>query len=213
MSCKDKKNCGSAVVDFPPDLKLRDWVIETSKKTIQKIDPTVKFSVIMRGPSKMLAMSNISHETLEKMSFMTNDNTKSNYLYLEKFDAYTDNQPSNLLELPGLSQLMKEHWKDADTEAFISTNSKMFKPFNKPFRDPNDTTKSISVKEFIDIHTGMIPFSHKTKNVELKFIVVVNPDCTSGSCSSDYVSSQCCCGWSHQTVFGIDDGVCCNSCS
>jgi len=160
--------------NFPPDLKLRDWVFETSKKTIQNIDPSVKFKIAQSGREKQLSMSNISHETLEKMFFMTNDNTKSNYLCLGNFGVYTDNNDANMLELPGLRQIMIEHWKNADAGALLSTNAKTFKPFYKPFRDPSDPKKSISVKEYIDIYTSMIPFAYKTKNVNLKFTMVVN---------------------------------------
>jgi hypothetical protein len=209
----------------------RDWVMETTKKIIQHIDPNIKFIMMTRGDSKYLGMTNISSESLERLTFMTNNNTKSNYLYLEDFIAYTpkNNKP---LEIAGFTQLMKEVWRDADAGSYFQQNDRqLFKPFNKPFISHLDHKTRISVKEYIEIYSKMVPWAKKPDMSTVKYACLLNPDydpnCPKGIsngkkiternfCSTDISGGDCCYGWYHRVVhlgplITYNNGVCCNN--
>jgi hypothetical protein len=216
MSCKP---------NLPPDLQSRDWLIALTQTLLKDVDSNIKCTVSVRGPSKILRISNISEISVDKLKFLTNTSTNNNYGYLEDFKvSVLDNKSIIPINVPDLKKIMIEAYNFNDTKAFLE-NNKLFNPFLNFFKDPCDPSKYISVTEFIDTYTemtsviglpGVIPTRDKVKIYEAVF----NPDdVTDRSCDS-FVSgafgvnnvSQCACGGASGSTFWGGTAVFCNCC-
>ena len=162
---------------YAPDLKHRDWLINVTIKQIQKVDTNVRIRVSNPVPEKkVVIIDNISEDTLGKLFFLTNTDQNNNYGYLENFRVYlADDVTHQPINVPGLYSNAFEGWKQADAETFGAGEKYMF-PFRNPFTNPY-TGSPISVPEFVDIQTNMLPWGTKTYGKAKLFKIVFNPDC------------------------------------
>jgi len=160
---------------------------------VQKVDPRIRIKQKKRGQSKVLVLENISETDLGNLNFLTNTDQNNNYLYLETMSVFLyDDSYKNEIMLPGLSMLMTECWNQADADAFIN-NDKLFYPFKLPLNGPfvpdlvTCTSNKISVPQYVDIYSSMVPFLPQTTGVNKVFKIVLNPDC------NDYGMFSSCC--------------------
>ena len=159
-----------------PDLTHADWWIRTTTKLAQKVDSSLRVSVLkLTNNTQHLVIENISEETLPKLSFLTNTDQNNNYGYLEIFNVYTTNDYSTTpISVPGLNDLLVSVWSNSDTDAFLN-DKKTFTPFFQPLNDPV-TKKPLSIKKYIDTLTATIPWAPKTTGQTQYYSIVVNPD-------------------------------------
>jgi hypothetical protein len=173
-----------------PDLKHKDWLINITIKRLQKIDTNIRFSIFNPVPEKkVLIIDNVSEESLGKLPFLTNTDTNNNYGYIENFQVYLkDDVPNIPVSIPGLYLNMFDAWTQADLEAF-EKGSPTFIPFNTPFLNPYNGS-SISVPEYVDIITRILPWATKTLGRVKIFKIYFNPDdCT--NCSGLCINNEC----------------------
>jgi hypothetical protein len=160
----------------PTDLTHADWWIRIHIKMLQKIDQSLRFSVLkFSNNTQHLHIENISEETLPKLCFLTNTDQNNNYGYLEHFHVYTTNDNSKTpISVPGLKDLLVSIWNNSDTDAFLA-GKKTQTPFLHPLNNPI-TKKPMSIKDYIDMITSTIPWSPKTAGQTQYYSIAVNPD-------------------------------------
>ena len=88
-----------------PDFEQRDWLLFSMQQLIENVDPNISINIIKAGESKLLIASNITEDSIIKLSFLTNSDFNNNYLYLENFSVFLNsyNEPLNI---PGLSEIV-----------------------------------------------------------------------------------------------------------
>jgi hypothetical protein len=191
----------------PADLDHADWLLRTTKKMIEKVNTNIRLKRTKRGTSKYLVLENITEADLANLNFLTNNDVNNNYLYLEKFEVYTDDDNHKVsLFIPGLTILMSECWNNADSNSFLN-GDKTFFPFLDPLIAPTipglvtsePPSTPISVPQFIDIYLSMVPFFKKSYGNVKKFRIVLNPDCASNGGNA---SPDGCCSGQSENIFG-----------
>ena len=167
------------------DLKHRDWLIHSTIKMVQSVDPNIQYQIITPPDGSMhLILNGIIGAELPNLFFLTNTDNNNNYLYLENFEVYIN---GNLLPLniQGLVENMKNVWYNSDINAFL-INSKTQYPFNNPFNN------GLSIDQYIDQYTSNIPWSTKTTRQLKTYKITLNPDCVASGQSS--LLGKCCNG-------------------
>ena len=161
---------------YAPDLQHRDWLINVTLKQLQKVDPNIRFKISNPDPEKkVLIIDNVSEESLAKLFFQTNTAQNNNYGYIDVFSVYLQNDVTHgHISVPGLFKNVVEAWHQADAEAF-GVGDKYMLPFYNPFTNPY-TGLPISIPEFVDIQTQMLPWGVKTLGKEKLFQFIFNPD-------------------------------------
>jgi len=110
------------------DLTSRDWVAASTKQLVLSVDASVsvEFEYYPDGGMKIF-LNNISESTIGKLSFLTNTDFNNNYLYLEDFNVFINNNFSPL-DIPGLFAIADSLYKQSDITAFLAGN-KLKQPF------------------------------------------------------------------------------------
>jgi hypothetical protein len=161
---------------FPPDLKHRDWLLQTTIRLIINIDRNVRYSIIDgENDSKHLMLSNITEETLVKLEFITNTDINNNYLYLEDFYVTLDGDKVTPIDIFGLKQIAIQLYNNSDATAFAK-GDKFHTPFNTDAFISPITQLPISINYFIDMLTETINILPITTNRLKLYTLVLNPD-------------------------------------
>ena len=162
------------------DLTHRDWLIKTTIKAVQAVDPYITYEIINFPDGTMnLLLSGISEESLAKIYFIVNTDYNNNYLYLENFFVYLNNNYSNPINVSGLTKLMIAVWDNSDTIGFLNGQNTQT-PFNNPFISPINGNP-ISVGEFLDIYSTIVPFIPNTFGFIKHYSILLNPDLAEGA--------------------------------
>jgi hypothetical protein len=166
------------------DLEHRDWLLFSTQKMIQRIDPKISVKIIPNPnveDGKLLIVSEISETSIGKLFFLTNTDQNNNYFHLESQEVFLKDHAESI-HIPGLDEIALEMFRDSDTKAFIS------EPFNKthaPFSESyiKNATNGIvrSYPDLVDKLTSIIPNSIRTYHNVKKFKLVFNPNKTSAS--------------------------------
>jgi hypothetical protein len=131
------------------DLKHGDWLLFSIVENIKINYPNIVTKITNKKKYKGLTISQVSESDIKNLSFFTNTDKNNNYLNLESFNVYLDNNVAPSL-IPGLKIVAKDMWKHYDAVSFVN-NSKTFIPF------PN-------ISSFLDNYTTAIPFVPQTVN-------------------------------------------------
>jgi hypothetical protein len=144
-------------------------------KLLQSVDTSLRFVIRRVGKTQHLVVENISEETLSKLFFLVNTDQNNNYGYLETLQVFTkDDYSRTPVPIPGFSTLANAIWNEADAKGFIAgeTTQTAFKtPLNNPL-----TNEPLSIPQYVDLITAIIPWAPKTLGKEKIFSIVLNPD-------------------------------------
>jgi hypothetical protein len=158
-----------------PDLTHADWWIRVTVKLLQSVDTSLRFITRRVGKTQHLIVKNISEETLEKLFFLVNTDQNNNYGYLEVLQVFTkDDYSRTPVPIPGFSTLANAIWNEADAKGFVAgetTQTAFAAPLNNPF-----TNVPLTVSQYVDLITAIIPWAPKTLGKEKVFTLVLNPD-------------------------------------
>jgi hypothetical protein len=156
------------------DLQHRDWLLFTQQSLITKINSNISTMIVDRNNgSKVLIISNIPEGSLKDLLFITNTDNNNNNGYLEEFNVFNSGS-SFPLNIPGLSEIVKNIYRYSDMNAFLS-NSVTHDPFN-PKNFVNSSFKGQSFSEFINQLTALLPFTTDTSTGITSYQVIFNPD-------------------------------------
>ena len=73
------------------DLNHSDWLLNSIKKIMESIDPTISVSSFTTSSGgKKIFIYGINQIAIEKIYFITNTDQNNNYLSLEDFNVYID---------------------------------------------------------------------------------------------------------------------------
>lgn len=160
-----------------PDLEQRDWVLFSMQNLIENVDPLISVQIITLGTTKLLVASQISENSITKLSFLTNNDANNNYLYLEHFSVYLNlyNEP---LSIPGLSEIVINQYRRSDIINGFIPGKKTFQPFC------SCNLGNTNFNDMVDNITSVIPGCTSTKNKQKFYEIVLNPDLP--SISNDY---------------------------
>ena len=157
-----------------PDYQHRDWLLFSTQKLIQELDPAITVEIITSpNGSKRLFASQISEESINKLYFITNTDQNNNYLYLEDFQVYISGN-STPIQIPGFSQTAINMFRRSDIISFVE-GRKLHFPFSpENLRDSTYTGKTFS--GFVDVYTGLIPYIQGTEGYVKTYEIILNPD-------------------------------------
>ena len=152
-----------------PDLQQRDWVLFSMQNLIENVDPQISVKIVTLGTSKLLVASQISENSITKLSFLTNNDANNNYLYLENFSVYLNlyNEPLNI---PGLNEIVINQYRRSDIINGFIAGKNTFQPFC------SCNLGNINFNEMVDNITSIIPGCTSTKNKQKFYEIVLNPD-------------------------------------
>jgi hypothetical protein len=158
-----------------PDLTHADWWIRTCTKLLQKIDTSLRFTVVKVEKTQHLMVENISEATLSKLFFLVNTDQNNNYGYLEALQVFVkDDYSRTAIPIPGFSTLANAIWNEADAMGFVEgekTQTAFLAPLNNPY-----TNEPLTIPEYVDWITAVIPWAPKTFGKEKIFTLMLNPD-------------------------------------
>ena len=160
-----------------PDKKHRDWLLYSTQALIANVDTNITTEILVTPEDgRLLKVSGISEEAIQKLSFLTNTDQNNNYLYLEDFKVYIGTQ-FNSLNIPGLVEICKNFYRRSDADAFVEG-----KKTQLPFSSGNVTNATIGLpdiahfNEFIDLLTTLLPYVKSTIGHVKTYELILNPD-------------------------------------
>jgi hypothetical protein len=183
------------------DLDSADWLCFLTKTLVNNVNSNITVEIKKYTDSngtvtkRLIFIRGVSQEDIQKLQFLTNTNVNNNYLYLEKFSVFLEQSPIPI-NIPGLEEIIIEFWRNADSNAFIN-DDKFFKPFE-------------NINNFIDSYTNLHVCLPKTRNLNKKYNLTLNPDiCAQESfcCGGIDGGESCCPGLTCQGTASIGDGV------
>ena len=158
-----------------PDLTHADWWIRTCTKLLQKVDTSLRFTVVKVEKTQHLMVENISETTLSKLFFLVNTDQNNNYGYLEALQVFVkDDYSRTAIPIPGFSTLANAIWNEADAMGFVE-GQKTQTAFLAPLKNPY-TNEPLTIPEYVDWITAVIPWAPKTFGKEKVFTLMLNPD-------------------------------------
>ena len=162
-------------MSLSPDLTHADWWVRTCTKLLQTVDTTMRFTVAKDDETQHLIIENISEATLSKLFFLVNTDQNNNYGYLEMLQVFVkDDYSRNPIPIPGFSVLANAIWDQADALGFLEgqkTQTAFLAPLNNPV-----TNQPLTIPEYVDLITAVIPWAPKTFGKEKVFTLMLNPD-------------------------------------
>jgi hypothetical protein len=174
-SATTKSSSASKSCNRSPDLMSRDWVIASVIKLAQAVDPLIIANVENTcNGGKILCLSNINENAIERISVLTNNDKNNNYLYVEDFKVYVNNE-LNPIAFPELTKVVKNMYKYSDVQAFIA-GEKTQKPFLVSNFGGTSDYKGKTFSGFVDFLSAATPFVPSTRNKCKKYTVCLNPD-------------------------------------
>jgi len=158
-----------------PDLTHSDWWVRTTTKLLQTVDTTMRFSVVRKEENPCLFIENISEATLSKLFFLVNTDQNNNYGYLGMLQVFVkDDYSRKPIAIPGFSILANSVWSQADALGFVEGN-KTQTAFLAPLNNPQ-TNEPLTIPEYVDLITAIIPWAPKTFGKEKIFTLMLNAD-------------------------------------
>jgi len=158
-----------------PDLTHADWWVRTTVKLLQTVDTALRFNIIKMGETQHLIVENISEATLSQLFFLVNTDQNNNYGYLESLQVFLQSDYSRTaIPIPGFSTLANAIWNEADATGFVAgekTQTAFLNPLNNPY-----TNQPLSICEYVDLITAVIPWAPKTSGQVKIFTLMLNPD-------------------------------------
>jgi len=158
-----------------PDLTHADWWIRTCTKLLQQVDTSLRFTVVKVEKTQHLVIENISETTLSQLFFLVNTDQNNNYGYLEALQVFVkDDYSRTAIPVPGFSTLANAIWNEADATGFVEgqkTQTAFLAPLNNPY-----TNEPLTVPQYVDWITAVIPWAPKTFGKEKIFTLILNPD-------------------------------------
>jgi len=174
---------------FSSDLTHADWWIRTTKKLLQKVDTSLRFTVVKVEKTQHLTIENISEATLSRLFFLVNTDQNNNYGYLEELQVFVKGDYSRTaIPIPGFSTLANAIWNEADATGFIEgqkTQTTFLAPLNNPY-----TNEPLTVPQYVDWITAVIPWAPKTFGKEKIFTLILNPDTEVGILGGEAVARE-----------------------
>jgi len=151
-----------------------DWVLNSQKSLILKVNANISTQIISDGPNKKLFISNISEEDIDNLYFLTNTDQNNNYLYIERFDIYVGSSPTPL-PIPSLENTVKNVYYNSDINSFIN-GQKVHYPFNALLYQQDCLFRGNTFSEYIDFVSDTTPLSPSTRGLTKIYNIVLNPD-------------------------------------
>jgi len=171
-------------MSLSPDLTHADWWIRTCTKLLQKVDTSLRFTVVKVEKTQHLVIENISETTLSQLFFLVNTDQNNNYGYLEELQVFVkDDYSRTAIPIPGFSTLANAIWNEADATGFVEgqkTQTAFLAPLNNPYTD-----EALTIPEYVDWITAVIPWAPKTFGKEKIFTLMLNPDKSKSDDSDD----------------------------
>jgi hypothetical protein len=170
------------------DLGHADWLLFTQIQLFKSVNPSIICEIIETPETnqKRLFASNVSEIDILNLQSITNTDVNNNYLYLENFSVYLRNNPSKPLNLPGFNELMINLYRQSDYNAFIqnqkthimfSTADFQYTTFlNNTNNNVNNNLYGSDINSFIDLFTGILPFTNSTSPGQKIYSILLNPD-------------------------------------
>jgi hypothetical protein len=161
-----------------PDLKHRDWLLASTQKLIQQIDNNVVINISdtdngTTSGGKIITISNISEEIIDKLPFLVNTDNNNNYFYLENFSVYLNNQPTPM-KFPQLTEVTKQMFANSDINGFTS-NAKIHTPF--AVENLGKTSyKGMTFSGYVDLLSSSTAWVTPTTGKKKTYTAVFNPD-------------------------------------
>jgi hypothetical protein len=156
------------------DLNHSDWLLNSIKKIMESIDPTISVSSITTSSGgKRIFIYGINQIVIEKIYFLTNTDQNNNYLYLEDFKVYID-QHYGALDIPGLKEIMISMYNHSDIFSFLSGNKTQY-----PFTVKNILNTDYKGKTFsgyIDYLSASIPYVQHSEGHFKQYSITLNTD-------------------------------------
>jgi len=156
------------------DLNHSDWLLNSIKKIMENIDPKISVnSETTASNGKRIFIYGIDEVAIDKLYFLTNTDQNNNYLYIEDFKVYLDNN-SYPFEISGLKEIAKSMYAHSDIFAFLSGNK-----IQIPFNVDNITNTTYTGKTFsgyIDYLSYTIPYIEITSGHIKKYEIILNTD-------------------------------------
>jgi hypothetical protein len=170
-----------------PDLTHADWCLTTQVRLIESVNPEINCDIVnYPNGKKLLFVSNISEFDILNLRFLTNTDFNNNYLYIEDFNVVNTANPTKPLNIPGLSDIMIQLYKQSDTEAFLKGEKTFIGFTTQNFLNTNFVNNGINtfngliygsdINSFVDLYTSLIPFCATTKPGNKLYSIVLNPD-------------------------------------
>jgi hypothetical protein len=157
------------------DLTHADWWIRTTVKLLQSVDTSLRFKVLKVGKTQHLSVENVSEETLPQLFFYVNTDQNNSYGYLESMQVFLkDDYSDTPVPIPGFSTLANAIWNEADAKGFVA-GQKTQTAFLNPLNNPH-TNEPLSISQYVDIITAIIPWAPKTLGKVKIYSFVLNPD-------------------------------------
>lgn len=170
-----------------PDLDSADWLCFLTKTMIQDVNTNIPVFINKKTDEnekvtkRLIVAINVSEKDVKTLNFLTNTNTNNNYLYLENFSVYLDENTSPT-EIPGLKEALLEMWRYSDSQAFLK-GEKTHCPF-------------LNINKFVDDYANLHLCLPKTYLHVKKYNIHINPDfvCadTGGICGVPGSNEGCC---------------------
>ena len=170
------------------DLGHADWLLYTQIQLFKSVNPSIICEIIETPElnQKRLFASNISEIDILNLQSITNTDVNNNYLYLENFSVYLKNNASKPLNLPGFNELMINLYRQSDYNAFIqnqkthimfSTSDFQYTTFlNNTNNNLNNNLYGSDINSYIDLFTGILPFTNSTTVGQKVYSILLNPD-------------------------------------
>jgi len=159
------------------DLKSRDWLIYTTKDFLRTIDPSIFTDIQYKGDGgRILIVSNVSEETIDKLAFITNTDKNNNYGYLEGFSVYIKGEKEPV-DLGDFSETVIEMYRSSDADGFLN-GKKTHTPFSVSNLKnvPAFNTEGKRFADYVDFISGTLQGSRSTYGLVKLFTFVFNPD-------------------------------------
>jgi hypothetical protein len=154
----------------------QDWILNSQKALIFKVDPNISTEIISKNDKKLLLVSNVSEESIDKLYFITNTDQNNNYLYIEKFQVYINSSPLSV-PIRGLNETVQDVYYNSDITSFLNSQ-KVHYPFNGLLYQQGCVFRGTTFSEYVDFSSSCTPLSPETSGFEKRYAFIVNPDVT-----------------------------------
>jgi hypothetical protein len=159
------------------DLKSRDWLIYTTKQILRSIDPSIITDIEYTGDGgRVLIIRNISEETIDKLTFIVNNDQNNNYGCIQKFHVYIKGE-KDPIDLGDFSETVVELYQTSDADGFVN-EKKTHTPFSvsnlKNVTSFNSEGKRFA--DYVDFISGTLQGSRSTYGLVKRFEIILNPN-------------------------------------
>ena len=154
------------------DLNHSDWLLNSIKKIMESIDPTISVSSFTTSSGgKKIFIYGINQIAIEKIYFITNTDQNNNYLSLEDFNVYIDKH-YGALDIPGLKEIMISMYSHSDIFSFLS-NNRTHTPFTVK-NILNTDYKGKTFSGYIDYLSASVPYVQHTEGRFKGYSITLN---------------------------------------